>query len=89
VVEGDISLRESEKCKMSYLPRETQLQPGDMIVSSGLGGAFPKNIIIGTVENVILEDHGVSSYAVIVPYTDISSLRNVYVVTDFTGQESE
>ena len=89
VVEGDISLRESGKCKMSYLSRETQLQSGDMVVSSGLGGAFPKNIIIGTVESVVLEDHGVSSYAVILPYTDISDLRNVYVVTDFTGQESE
>lgn len=88
VVEGDVTLRESEKCKMSYLPRETQIQPGDMVVSSGLGGSFPKNIIIGTVESVLVEDHGVSSYAVIVPYTDIGNLRNVYVVTDFTGQES-
>ena len=53
------------------------------------GGAFPKNIIIGTVEEVVLETHGVSSYAVIRPYTDIGNLRNVYVVTDFTGQETE
>ncbi len=89
VVEGDVSLRESKKCKMSYLSRETSLLPGDMIVSSGLGGAFPKNIIIGTVEEVVLETHGVSSYAVIRPYTDIGNLRNVYVVTDFTGQETE
>lgn len=88
VVEGDIALRESGKCKMSYLPRETQILPGDMVVSSGLGGSFPKNIIIGTVESVLLEDHGVSSYAVILPYTNINTLRNVYVVTDFTGQES-
>ncbi len=60
-----------------------------MVVTSGLGGAFPKNIIVGTVEEVLVETHGASSYAVIAPYTDISRLRNVYVITDFTGQEQE
>ena len=60
-----------------------------MIVTSGLGGAFPKNIIVGTVDEVLAESHGASSYAVITPYTDISRLRNVYVITDFTGQEQE
>ena len=89
VVEGDYNLRESGKCKMSYLPRETGITAGDMIVTSGLGGSFPKNIIIGTVEEILTESHGASSYAVIVPYADISELRNVYVVTDFTGQETD
>ena len=89
VVEGDYNLRESGKCKMSYLPRETNIAAGDMILTSGLGGSFPKNIIIGTVEEITIETHGASSYAVIKPYTDISELRNVYVVTDFTGQETD
>lgn len=89
VVEGDMTLQESGKCKISLLPRETEVTSGDMVVTSGLGGAFPKNVVIGTVDEVVAETHGVSSYAVITPYTDISKLRNVYVITDFTGQEAE
>ena len=89
VIEGNAKLREDGKCRMSYLPRETQIAAGDMIVTSGLGGAFPKNIIVGTVDEVLAESHGASSYAAITPYTDISRLRNVYVITDFTGQEQE
>lgn len=89
VAEGNYVLRESGKCKMCYLPRKTKIVAGDMVLTSGLGGSFPKNIIIGTVEKVVVESHGASSYAVIKPYTDIGELRNVYVVTDFTGQESD
>ena len=41
IVEGDASLRYSGKCRLGYIARDTDIQTGDFIETSGLGGIFP------------------------------------------------
>ena len=57
--------------------------------SSGVGGVFPKGLLIGTVEEVQVENHGMSLYAVIEPVVDITSVKDVIVITEFEGQTVE
>jgi rod shape-determining protein MreC len=39
-------------CKMLYLDRSTEIKPHDKVLTSGLGGIFPKGILVGTVTSV-------------------------------------
>ena len=57
---------------------------GDTVETSGRGGAFPKGIMIGTVESVQPEETGISYYAVLRPFVNVSNVSSVSIITDFT-----
>jgi len=84
VLEGDFALASNGNCKVSYLENSVQLNSGDSVVTSGIGGVFPAGLLIGNVQEIKPETHGISQYAVTSPAIDISKLKNVLVITDFT-----
>lgn len=83
VLESDASLRTEGLCRVNYLPGEGSAAEGDVIETSGLGGVFPGGIVIGTVKEVLQESHNISSYAVVAPAVDFSSIRYVMVIKAF------
>ena len=54
-----------------------------MVVTSGLGGFFPAGLVIGSVEELQMDDSGASSYAILAPTVDFSSLQQVVVIRSF------
>lgn len=64
------------------LPREADVVKGDLILTSGYGGVYPKGLIIGTVENVDMDPTGVNLQATIKPAADFSHLEEAFVITD-------
>ncbi|MGI6005736.1 MAG: rod shape-determining protein MreC [Christensenellales bacterium] len=82
IVRGNMTaLDEDALLNMIYLPAESELSPGDRIVTSGMGGIYPKGIIIGEVMAVgrdASSQHGVS----IRPAADFVHLEDVLVLTD-------
>lgn len=84
VAEGSFTLSAAGKLRLSYLDNSLDLEPGDLIETSGSGGLYPKGLVIGTVEQIGLEPSGISSYAVVKPAVDFSHLTAVFVVKDFT-----
>ena len=83
ILEGDLALMGEGKLKLTYLPENTQLISGDLVSTSGLGGVYPSGIVAGHVEEVRTDVSGMTDYAVIVPETDLSSLKQVFVIKDF------
>ena len=92
VVNGTIELAEHGLCQLQYLDRESEVTPGDIILTSGgsifLGSSslFPRDILIGTVLRVEPSAHGTSLVAVIEPAADIPAVKNVFVIIDFEGK---
>lgn len=84
VAQGDLGLMNAGKLKLSYLEDESSLINGDLIVTSGLGGYYPSNLVIGSVEEILTDDSGLTRYAILAPKTDLASLVEVFVITDFT-----
>lgn len=78
IVKGDIN--KQEDIHMDNLPRAADVQQGDQIITSGLGGIYPKGISIGTVEDVQNESGGLLKYAVVEPAVDFQKLEDVAVV---------
>ena len=83
IASGDFNLMNQGRLKLSYLPSGSQLLNGDQIVTSGRGGFYPSGLIIGTVEEVKLDDSGVTSYAVLKPSADIPELTEVFIIKSF------
>lgn len=66
--------------RMTNLARESDVIKGDIIVTSGLGGIFPKGILIGEVSDVRNEEGGLLKYAEIKTAVDFSKLEEVLVI---------
>ena len=82
-VTGNARLARDGKCKMSNLSSTTQVAYGSIICTAGIGDKIPKGLVIGTVDEVTLETTDISSYARIVPETDIDKLSECMVITSF------
>ena len=83
LVGGDVTLARGKQCAMTLLARDTLASRGDTVITTGLGGVFPKNLVIGTVQDILPETSGTSMYAVIEPIEDAESIKMVMVITDF------
>ena len=83
VAEGSSSLTYEKKLRLSYLDNDTESEVRDVGETSGYGDIYPKGIVIGYIDEIKDESHGLSKYAVITPAVDFSKLQKVYVIKDF------
>jgi rod shape-determining protein MreC len=60
--------------------REPDVQVGDMVISSGLGGVYPKGLQIGEIVEVAPAGRGLLAQAKVRPAVNFSRLEQVYVV---------
>jgi len=67
----------------------TILNDGDLAFTSGLGGSFPPEILIGKVVSPEIKENELFQTASIQPSVDYSTLRAVLVITNFTAVEIE
>lgn len=88
VTEGTLELKVNGLCFLRYLNKDSSVNRGDAVYTSGLGGVYPKGILMGTVRDLQYEDNGLSLNAILVPAVDFSSLREVCVITDFSEDPS-
>lgn len=86
VINGEISLAVSGKCRMLYLDKNSPIKEGALIITSGSAGVFPASLQIGNVLSLEMETNGISAYAVIKPLANAKDLTGVLVITDFTGK---
>lgn len=84
VAQGEFALMSEGLLSLSYLDSGSDVTTGDLIVTSGLGDYLPSQIVIGYVEELRMNDDGLSRYAVIRPEMELDELTQVFVVTDFT-----
>jgi rod shape-determining protein MreC len=68
---------------MDWLDLEAQINIGEVVYTSGLGGRFPEDIAIGRVTDVERREADLFQRAVIQPAVDFDSLEMVFVITDF------
>lgn len=61
------------------LPPDSEIQPGEMVVTSGLGGIFPKGIPIGEVVEAVADEYGLTKTARVKPFADFGVLDHVLI----------
>jgi len=68
---------------MRYIPQGDTVVPGDMVLTSGLGGNFPKRLVIGQVSSVEQKDVEMFQEARLIPAVNLHDLETVMVVLSF------
>lgn len=66
--------------ELNYLPHSVEVQPGQNVVTSGLGGVYPKGIPIGKVVDVRAVDYGLYSQARVKLAANLSGIEEVWVL---------
>ena len=74
-VTGDVALQ--------LIPQVIDVQPGDLVLTSGLGGGYPPDLIIGQVINVRSHDFDLFKQATVQPVVDFNRLEIVLVIVNF------
>lgn len=74
-VTGDITL--------DLIPQDIALEPGDLVLTSGLGGGYPPDLIVGQVINVRTRDFDLFQQASVQPVVDFNRLQIVLIIIDF------
>ncbi len=70
---------DADRLELYYLPSDSDLIPGDKIVTSGIGGIYPKGILVGEVLSVSRSGES-GSNALIQPSADFRHLEELMVV---------
>ncbi|HWS23952.1 MAG TPA: rod shape-determining protein MreC [Anaerolineales bacterium] len=68
---------------LDMLSQEKQLEVGDIVLTSGIGGGFPADLIVGQVINTKKTDSDLFQSASVQPVVDFRNLKLVMVITDF------
>jgi rod shape-determining protein MreC len=69
--------------ELQYLSQQAQVRPGDLVLTSGLGAAFPPGLVLGSVSAVQRQDYEVLQKASLTPAVDFNRLEIVLVITNF------
>jgi rod shape-determining protein MreC len=75
-VTGDLALE--------LIPQETTVEAGDLVLTSGLGGGYPPDLIVGQVINIRTRDFDLFQQATVQPVVDFNRLQIVLVIVNFT-----
>ena len=76
-----------ELCLLKYVQRNEDVQVGDKVISSGMGGVFPKGLLVGTVQEVVRGSSGLFQRVEVEPAVNFSRLEEVMVVIQPPAEE--
>ncbi|UCD78093.1 MAG: rod shape-determining protein MreC [Desulfobacterales bacterium] len=79
---GVIKGESTDQCRLDYVLRKRDVRVGDIVVSSGFDGVYPKGLRIGRVSEVIEHDADIFHEVFITPFVDFEKLEEVLVVLD-------
>ena len=74
---------------IDWIDLQYEVEVGELVVTSGLGGKFPQNLVIGRVVQVDRNEAELFQRAVVQPAVDFNALETVFVVTEFETVNTE
>jgi len=77
--------------RMRFIPKRArdEINYGDLVVSSGMGGVYPPGLNIGRVNGVSFREYETSMEVSLEPLIDFSRLEYVFVIEEKTDIEEE
>ncbi len=85
-VTSTVALAREGHCHMPGLASSTAVTAGGIVCTSGVGGIFPRDLIIGNIVDVVDGTVDISASAIIEPGIDLGEITDVFIITSFDGQ---
>ena len=67
-------------CEMKFVPISAKINLGDKVISSGLGGVFPKGLVVGRVVDIVKKSQELFQDIMVEPSADLSNIEEVIVL---------
>lgn len=83
LVEGNFSLAADGICRITYLAADSDVRVGDRVVTSGTGGIYPRDLVIGYVIEVIPDEFSRTLTATVRPAATLTDLDRVMIITSY------
>ncbi len=81
---GSFELASEGLCELKYLPADTEISPGDRVLSTGFGSVYPRGLTVGYVDSVEVNPYSRSLDVRVSCAVDFSTLSRVMIITSFT-----
>lgn len=81
--------KEKKALLIKAIPSGVEIKKGQNVITSGLGGVFPKGLQIGKVIDVKPDEYGLNQTALVDPGADFYDLENIIVITRSMAQPNE
>ena len=82
VCKGDYAYKGTNKLKLTYIPIDAEISPGDTIYTSGIGVMYPKGLPLGRVVEIKNKKNDINRYAIVETFSNIDSLNDVAVIVN-------
>ena len=83
ILNGNTTYAADGLCTLTNLERSTETHAGDQVITTGLGGVFPPDVLVGVVQELVPEASGKSTIAVIKPGADPRTVKHVFIITNY------
>ena len=83
IITGSADYAAEGLCILSNLSRSTLTKANDQVITTGLGGVFPPDVLVGVVKELVPEASGKSTIAVIKPGADPRTVKHVFIITNY------
>ena len=87
-VEASLSGSVSGDVALDLIPQDSSVQPGDLVLTSGLGGGYPPGLIVGQIVNIRTRDFDLFQQATVQPVVDFNRLQIVLIIVNFEPVDS-
>ncbi len=77
--------QQSETLLLNYLQRDADVRIGDIVISSGIGGIYPKGITIGRIKSIIHKPGDYLKSAEVSPSVDFETLEEAFIMLEKGG----
>ncbi|GEK91559.1 rod shape-determining protein MreC [Alkalibacterium kapii] len=71
---------ETNQLLMSQITSTSEIQVGEQVTTSGLGGSIPRGLVIGEVEEVSMDSYGLAQQVYVKPAADFDNIRFVTII---------
>jgi rod shape-determining protein MreC len=88
-VRGILQGKGGWSCSLDFVPKSADVQAGDLVLASGLGGIYPKGLVFGKVTAANKKNPGLYQEIEVTPIVDLSALDEILVVKVATVTLSE
>ncbi len=86
IITGNSSYCDKGYSVLTKIDANAKIKENDIIVTSGIGGIYPANLIVGKVKELRYDEYDATKFAVVEPYENIRKVRDVVVLTDFKNK---
>lgn len=86
IISGNSELSVQNLICMTFIPSQNSMNQGDIVVTNGLSGMYPKNLKLGKIQSIKYDNKESTYYAIIEPFENFKNIKDVFVITDFYGK---